>query len=152
MKIVDGAAHIEEIRALFQEYASWIGRDLSFQRYADELEHLPGKYARPEGRLYLALSDTDEPLDCGALRDLGQGRCEMKRLYVRPGCRGGGIGAALIALLLEDARQEGYQEMVLDTLSFMKSARSLYHRMGFEAIPPYYENPMEDVFYLRKRL
>lgn len=63
--------------------------------------------------------------------------------------RGHRIGEALVSQILALAKTDGYREMVLDTLQFMKSAISLYTRFGFQQTAAYYENPMEDVIYLK---
>jgi ribosomal protein S18 acetylase RimI-like enzyme len=39
--------------------------------------------------------------------------------------------------------------MVLDTLKPLKSAIHLYKKFGFEEIQAYYDNPMDDVIYMR---
>lgn len=74
---------IAAIRTLFQEYASWTGVDLCFQGFAAELKNLPGDYASPRGRLFLASTEND-PAGCVALRPAGDAVCELKRLFVRP--------------------------------------------------------------------
>ncbi|MEK7716379.1 MAG: GNAT family N-acetyltransferase, partial [Pseudomonadota bacterium] len=78
-------------RVLFEEYAAWLGIDLSFQGFPAELATLPGLYVPPQGKLLLAFVDS-EATGCVALRPLEGGICEMKRLFVRPPFRGRGIG------------------------------------------------------------
>ena len=76
----------------------------------------------------------------------------MKRLYVKPDFRGAKLGEQLIRGILERARQAGYKEMVLDTIVPLQSAIYLYHKFGFLECEPYYNNPMNDVIYMKKEL
>lgn len=132
---------IEIARALFREYADSLGVDLCFQGFETELAGLPGDYAPPAGRLYLAYVN-DALAGCVGLRKIGDGICEMKRLYVRPLHRGQGIGRQLVLKLVEDARGLGYSKMRLDTLPSMKRAQDLYRDMGFKPTEPYRANPV----------
>ena len=142
-------------RALFVEYAGALGVDLCFQNLEAELQTLPGEYAAPRGALLLAQVDGIFA-GCCAIRPLDTSdyanACEMKRLYVRPAFRGLGLGRKLAERILELAQQAGYACVLLDTLDDMESARALYEDLGFEAIPPYYYNPIPGAHYLKAEL
>jgi len=147
--IVNAASEsdIGTIRALLREYQQQLGIDLCFQGFEAKLANLPGAYAPPRGRLYLAVRD-GEPAGCVALRPLDDGGCEMKRLYVRGTARGTGLGRRLAERLIAEARGLGYRRMVLDTLPTMVEARALYRSLGFAPIEPYTFNPVEGSLYL----
>lgn len=145
------AEQMATIRALFQEYAAWLQVDLCFQKFAEELASLPGHYAPPNGRLFLATSNA-EPAGCVALRPAGDGVCEMKRLYVRPAFRGQGLGKRLAERIIADARSIGYSKMVLDTLPFMKSATQLYQALGFKQRVAYYDTPLQETIFMELQL
>lgn len=146
-------------RGLFEEYAQWLGVDLCFQGFAEELKRLPGAYAPPLGCLLLA-GPPGSAFACIALRPLaGPGGSasraavgEVKRLYVQPGRRGEGWGQRLARTLISNARGIGYGELKLDTLEWMKPARSLYAGLGFRECRPYYENPLPGVVYMALEL
>lgn len=151
MIITDGKPYIDQIRALIIEYTERLGRDLSFQNIDDELKDPAKKYTAPEGEL-LAAVEGDEVLGMVAYHRHSDTRCEMKRLYVKPTCRGMKLGEKLIAELISHAKKAGYTEMVLDTIVPLKSAIHLYEKAGFVRCEAYYDNPMPDVIYFRKEL
>jgi len=141
---------LAEARKLFLEYAEWLGIPLCFQNFDEEVESLPGKYAAPDGRLLLAVFD-EKIAGCIALRKIGDGVCEMKRLFVRQEFRGKGIGKALAHVIIEEARATGYERMLLDTLpSQMSEAVAMYRSLGFHEIAPYYFNPVEGALFMEK--
>ena len=151
MKIIVPVAtgeDIETARHLFHEYETWLGMDLCFQSFEEEMQNLPGKYSPPDGRLYLANFD-GEAVGCIALRKIGEGICEMKRLYLKDAARGHGLGKELIEKIIADGREIGYAKMRLDTYPpKMGKAVSLYESHGFRAIDPYYDNPHEGVLFM----
>jgi GNAT superfamily N-acetyltransferase len=146
-----GAADVEAARALFREYADWLQVDLCFQGFDAELATLPGRYARPDGRLFLALRD-GAPIGCAALRRLDADSGEVKRLYVQPAHRGHGLARALTEAVLDAARGIGYGRLVLDTLDRMTDARRLYAAVGFREISAYYDNPICGAVYMELQL
>lgn len=144
---VRGTSDVEEVRALFREYAASLPFALDFQDFDDELAGLPGAYASPRGALLLARG-----AGCVGLRPIDETTCEMKRLYVRPSARGTGLGRRLVEAIVAQARSLGYAQMRLDTVPGMDSARSLYERLGFREIPPYRPNPIPGALFLELEL
>ena len=146
---------LDAARAIIREYAVSLNIDLCFQNFDEELASLPGAYAAPAGHLLLAYV-AGELAGCGAFRACNDAdyanACEMKRLFVRPGFRGFGLGRRLAEALLDEARRAGYSVMLLDTLDDMEAARDLYEALGFEEIPPYYFNPIPGAHYLKADL
>ncbi len=143
----DTPALLDRTRELFLEYQRSIGVDLCFQSFEKELASLPGDYAPPRGRLFLALADGGFAGTVG-LRPVDERTGEMKRLFVRPEFRGRGFGGRLVRLILSEAASAGYSRIVLDTLPSMGEAQALYGRLGFRDTPPYAFNPVPGVRYM----
>jgi len=134
-------------RTLIEEYAASLDVDLCFQDFREEISRFPAAYAPPDGVVLLAYHG-EEPCGVVGLRKETSSVCEMKRLYVRPGFRGRGVGRALVVRLIRRASGLGYARMRLDTLPSMEAALSLYHLLGFHDIPPYRYNPVAGARYL----
>jgi DNA-binding MarR family transcriptional regulator/ribosomal protein S18 acetylase RimI-like enzyme len=169
---VTGGTKIATVRVLMREYAAFLGVDLGFQGFEEELVSLPGAYAPPAGALFLAYvggaagtaaadgaaseggmaESGAEPAGCVALRPLDGDICEMKRLFLRPEYRGYGLGRALAERVIEAARLAGYRRMRLDTLDRLESAVELYRSLGFRTIAPYRENPLPGAMFWEKSL
>jgi ribosomal protein S18 acetylase RimI-like enzyme len=152
IRIVTSAEEMEPVRVLFREYADSLGFDLCFQNFEQELEDLPGQYAPPTGCLLLATAG-DDPAGCVGLKRLGDGVCEMKRLYVRSQYRGTGLGRTLAEQIIREAKRLGYRAIRLDTVpSVMGSAVALYRSLGFRDIPAYCFNPIPGALFMESRL
>ncbi|KAK5579550.1 hypothetical protein RB653_009234 [Dictyostelium firmibasis] len=177
VRIVEGYEKVEEVKILFKEYVEWLNIDLSFQNFSEEFDSLPGKYSlEKDGRLYLAYSD-DSLAGCVGLRKIDikikekgeekeitvdesvstinneQKICEIKRLYVKSEFRGLKIGKLLVERLINDAKEQNYDYMVLDTLKTLTTAISIYKSYGFIEFDPYYFNPnADDVTFLKLKL
>lgn len=147
-----GTAHdYGEARILFREYAESLDFSLDFQDFDEELSNLSAEYAYPGGCIILAF-DGKNAAGCVALRELGDGICEMKRLFVRPAYRGQGIGRALSVKIIDVARKKGYKKMRLDTMASMNEAISIYGKLGFRTIPAYRFNPIRGALFFELHL
>ncbi len=133
-------------RDLFLDYERSLPFDLDFQNFDEEVSHLPGEYSRPGGCILVALGG-DHAAGCVALRTIGDGICEMKRLYVRPEFRGLKLGRRLAERVIGEAKKIGYGRMRLDTVSGMIEAIALYRSFGFKEIPQYRVNPLPDAMF-----
>lgn len=139
----------EDILALFKEYTDMLvendsrfGVYLEIQNYEEEIKDLRVKYGEPEGRLYIARVD-GVPVGCVAMkRHDDENAGELKRLYVRPEYRGRGYARIMAERIISDARSVGYDAVYLDTLPFLKAAKHLYDKLGFEVCEPYNSDPM----------
>ena len=135
-------ADAEAVRRLIREYIDSLGIDISFQDVKVEL-------ADPLSYYQVVLLAED---GCVALRRIDDRTCEMKRLYVRPGARGGGLGRRLAEAVIGEARARGYSRMLLDTLPTMTTAQALYRSLGFRAAEPYRYNPVPGASFLELAL
>ena len=127
---------MDAVRELFREYAEWVGSPICFQSFEREMAGLPGEYLP-----LLVVVEPDKLAGCAGLRDLGDGVCEMKRLYVRPEYQGTGLGWQLVERIVAEAGNAGYRLLRLDTLPVMERAIALYRTLGFREIPRYGDNP-----------
>ena len=150
-RVVTSGSDVDEVRALFREYADWVAVDLSFQGFAEELAGLPGEYVAPDGTLLLCVMASGSA-GCIAVRRWQADTCEMKRLYVRPAFQGSRCGLFLAERAIEWAGGSGYKRMVLDTLPSMAAAQRLYERLGFRDVAPYRFNPVPGARFMARRL
>jgi GNAT superfamily N-acetyltransferase len=122
-------AHIDEYRQLVMDTLREFGFEPDPQIDPD-LEDPLAAYST----VWVALAGS-EVVGSVALRDLGDGALELKRMYLRREARGRGLGKRLLATALEYAREFGADVMKLDTSERMQTARHLYEAHGFVRVP-----------------
>ena len=143
----DDHVELEHVRQFFRNYAAWLGVNLDYQDFGEEMASLPGAYAAPAGRLFFAEFE-GRPAGCVGIRPSSDGVCEMKRLYVEPDMRGNGIGRQLALAAIKAAKALGYRKVMMDTLPAMRIAVKLYRELGFKEAPAYYPTPVEGTLFL----
>ena len=120
---------------------------------AEYCHHLtPEDMANDQVALFIARDD-GEAIGCGALRRHEGETAEVKRMFVRPGARQGGVGRMILDAILTLAEKEGFQEIALETGNNFDGAIALYERAGFSACEPvlgYPDSPFTSFY--RKQL
>lgn len=144
--------HYAQAADLFRMYGAIPGLMPCLVSFEEEIASLPGEYAPPGGFLLLAL-DGEAAVGCIGVRRLGEGICEMKRLYVRPEARGTKAGRRLAEEAIARAAKLGYGRMRLDTLpTMMQTAIALYRSLGFVVIDPYGASPIPGALHMERAL
>jgi len=105
--------------------------------YADPiLDTLFEVYQENKTRYFVVENEGKVVGGCGIapLEYTDESICELQKMYFAPEIRGTGYAELIIAKCLEFAREAGFKQCYLETLSFMEAAQKLYKRIGFEEI------------------
>lgn len=147
MNILTGPVAYQPATELLREYVAEVAaRIAGFD--ADGVD--PAVEAR-DGSMAVTCDTAGRPVACVAVRLIGPGIAEIKRMYVRPGARGGGVGSAVLAAAERIAADLGADTVRLDTAAPLTEALALYRRNGYQEIPRYNDNPSA-THWLQKRL
>lgn len=76
------------------------------------------------------------------LGDVGRKTAHVTDLYVVPEARSRGVGSALLAAIIEPAREAGLDYVSLEVLTRNNEARRLYARLGFVAVDVFMVAPL----------
>jgi len=98
------------------------------------------------GGIFLVLEDEAGIIGTGAIRQLQDNICELKRLWLLTEYHGLGLGYRMLQELLAVAREMGYERIRLETDPiFQKRAVQFYKKLGFYEIPIPNATPDEDI-------
>lgn len=106
---------------------------------------LPIERLRADDVTFYSVWDGDQLAACGAIKHLGASHGELKSMRADPAYRGQGAGCAVLAHLMEIARQRGYTRLSLETGSTkpFEPARQLYNDHGFAECGPFADYPLD---------
>jgi putative acetyltransferase len=113
--------------------------DMHLHSPACKVHALPIERLREQDVSFFSAWRDERLVGCGALKELDGGHGELKSMRAAPEARGTGVGAALLAHLLDEARRRGYRRVSLETgrgPAFAAAIR-LYERNGFHECPPF---------------
>jgi putative acetyltransferase len=93
--------------------------------------------------LFLVLIDRKKVVGTGAIRQLSDQICELKRMWFLQPYRGQGLGKKMTQILFDFARNEGYQKVRLDLANETKQLQAMrfYRKLGFYTIERYNDSP-----------
>src|SRR5438270_10457942 len=111
----------------------------------------PRELGPPDGTFLVGFDSAGRPVCCGGIKRLEDGACEIKRMFVVPEARGGGLGRELLTALEAAARELGYGIARLDTGPRQPHAEAMYRRAGYEPVANFNANPVA-TFFGEKRL
>ena len=108
----------------------------------------PAEFRAPQGLFAVAYDASGAPVATGGWRMLGEGRAEVRRMYVRASARGQGHARRVLGWLEQTARTAGCSRMVLETGTPQPEAIALYRSSGYTEIDPfgYYADDPKSVF------
>ena len=144
---VGGAAARTAAEELLREYLAEVARQLETFDSADADAAAEAR----DGTMLVAVGPGGQAVGCFAVRVIGPGVAELKRMYVRPEARGGGVGRVLLAAAERRARELGCGVVRMDTAGPLTAALGLYRACGYRDIPRYNDNPSA-THWLEKRL
>jgi GNAT superfamily N-acetyltransferase len=154
-------ADLAQARELLLEYGRFVIAQPGAARFCfgsleQEAARLPHSYLDQNGGCLIAHIDA-QAAGFVAWRALpatvAPNAWELKRLWVRPVARGLSLGRVLTQAVIDRAVAAGQTVLYLDTApAAMAAAHKLYLDLGFEPCPPYNDNPVEGLAWLRKTL
>lgn len=140
-----------DAKQLILEYVKWLGFDLAFQNFDQEMAGLPDMYNAHDGGLFIAYLN-GSPVGVVGLRRFSATDAEIKRMFVKDVAKGLGIGKLLLKKCIETSKALGYKSIKLDTAGYMAAAIKLYTDHGFAEIGAYRFNPHEHARYFELNL
>jgi putative acetyltransferase len=101
-----------------------------------DLYALESSYCKAGGSFDVLIDTSGVVIGTVGLLPLGEGRCELRKMYLAPALRGHGLGKQLVQHALGRARQLGFRQVELATLSILRAAIRLYESFGFQPFVP----------------
>jgi GNAT superfamily N-acetyltransferase len=100
----------------------------------------PRELGPPHGAFLVGYS-RDVPVCCGGVKQLPDGACELKRLYVVPASRRQGVARELVRALEDTARALGYRVARMDTGPRQPHASRFFEAEGYAPTGNFNGNP-----------
>lgn len=113
---------------------------------ADDMPKAGPQQMNPPNGAFLVGYENGAAVCCGGIKNLGDGACEIKRMYVAPAVRGRGLARILLAALEDHARELGYGVAKLETGPKQQHAMRIYRAAGYTEVANFNGNPVATFF------
>ena len=138
----DHAGVVRELGAYF----AFLGEEVDATGLDHDVADWQGEYDGRAGVMLVVVDPAGVVVGTAGVRRLEPGVAELKRMWLRPTCRGRGLADRLMARVLEEARALGGRVLRLDSEHRLEAAVRLYRRYGFRDIADYNGNPRAEVW------
>ena len=111
--------------------------------YEDKALDIMYETYNKKNAIYFVIEHNERIIGGGGVAQLDNfegNTCELQKMYFLPEARGKGLGAQVIEKCLAKAKEFGFEQCYLETMPYMKAAKKLYQRNGFDFI----DGPMGD--------
>jgi ribosomal protein S18 acetylase RimI-like enzyme len=132
----------ELLRELWQQFEEEIGGPEYLRETWDEAWSDLSETVRSGVALIAEEDDRAVGFIFCVLGDVGRKTAHITDLYVAPEARGRGVGTALLAAIIEPAREAGFDHVSLEVLTRNNEARRLYNRLGFVPVDVFMVAPL----------
>ena len=129
----DNEALAKVIRTALAEFGANKPGTVYFDPTTDHLFEL----FQVPGGIYFVAEQDDNLLGGGGIfptQGLPDNTCELVKLYLDAGARGTGLGKKLLLKAMEWAKDNGYDQVYLESMPELAKAVSIYENVGFSRI------------------
>lgn len=145
-----GPADHEGVTRELAEYFAFLGEEVDASGIDHDVADWQAAYDGVAGVMLIVLDRAGEVVGTAAVRRLAPGVTELKRMWLRPACRGRGLARRLMDRVLEEARALGGRVLRLDSERRLAAAVALYRSYGFADIADYNGNPHAELWMERR--
>ena len=133
IELKDNEAIAKVIRAALTEFGANKPGTVYYDHTTDHLFEL---FQTPGSVYYIAEMDGEVLGGCGIFptEGLPTATCELVKLYLNKSARGTGLGKQLLLKSMEWAKQNGYQQVYLESMPELSKAVAIYEKVGFEKL------------------
>jgi len=141
-----GAPDHEGVLRELAAYFRFLGEEVDPQGLDHDVADWQAEYAGGAGVMLVVVDPAGDVVGTAGVRRLAPDVVELKRMWLRPDCRGRGLAGRLMDRVLEEGRALGGRVLRLDSEERLAAAVRLYRRYGFREIADYNHNPRANIW------